>query len=91
MPRFAKRAKVVLSFKGSAAIEESVNVRAITEVDLTGIVVHFDVPFLDELYRCDVIPSEPVAFAIKTRSKNGVGIQLSKRRPKRLKIVCEAV
>ncbi len=92
MPKPATRARVVLNFDGTAPeIEDSQNVRAITEVDSKGIVVHFGVPFFDELYRCDVIPSEPMAFAIKTRSKDGVGIQLSKRRPKKLKIVCEAV
>ena len=97
MPRIqhaqtAKRARVVLSFGGAVPqIEDSDNVRSVTEVDSKGFVVHFGVPFLDEPYRCDVIPSEPIAFAIKTRSKDGVGIQLAARRPKKWKIVCEAV
>jgi hypothetical protein len=92
MARAANRAKVVLDLTGSSpAIEDSENVEAITDVDSEYLVVHFGTPFKDELYRCDIIPSEPVDFGIRTRRKDGVGIRLAMPRPKRVKIVCEAV
>jgi hypothetical protein len=90
--RIAKRAKVILNLGGKEPeIEKSVNVPSITEVNSTVFVVHFDVPFPDELYRCEVISGEPVKFTIKTRRKEGVGIQVAKPWPKRLMILCEAV
>lgn len=92
MPKVANRARVVLNLSGSPPkIEDSENVTAITNVDSKNLVVHFAVPFQDELYRCDVIPSEPVDYEIKARSKGGVGIQLSRPWPKKIKIVCEEV
>jgi hypothetical protein len=72
-------------------IEVSDNVEAVTEVDSRALVVHFARPFPDELYRCDVIPSEPVKFQIKGRSKEGVGVVFSSRYPKKIKIVCEEI
>lgn len=84
------RARVVLDFSGSkATIEDSDNVSAVDDVDDKYLVVHFVRPFRDELYRCDVIPSEPVDYKIKARSREGVGIRLATPRPKRIKIVCE--
>ncbi len=73
------------------AIEDSENVEAVTDVDSENLVVHFGIPFRDELYRCDVIPSEPAAYEIKARSKEGVGIQLSAPWPRKIKIVCEQI
>lgn len=95
MPKTAKsarRARVVLDLSGaSPEIEDSDNVEAVTDVDSRNLVVHFGIPFRDELYRCDVIASEPVGYEIKTRSKDGVGIQLSPPWPSKIKIVCEEI
>jgi len=86
------RAKVVLNLGGDTPeIESSENVTAITDVDSENLVIHFDTPFSDELYRCDVIPSEPTPFKIKVRSKDGVGIHMPAPWPKKIKIVCEEI
>jgi hypothetical protein len=90
--RSAKHARVVLNLAGkSPAIEESENVRSVTEVDHKSLVVFFGTPFGDELYRCDVIPSEPVGFDIATRTKQGVGIHLAAPWPRKIKIVCQHI
>ena len=92
MPKKAQKAMVVLDLTGGLPrIETSKNVHSITEVDSTILVVHFAVPFRDELYRCDVIPSEPVRFDIKARSKDGIGVKLATPWPRRVKIVCEQI
>ncbi len=92
MPKTASRARVILDLSGaSPQIEDSENVEAVTDVDSQNIVVHFGTPFPDELYRCDVIPSDPAGYEIKTRSKGGVGIHLSPPWPRKIKIVCEQV
>lgn len=92
MAKKAQKAMVILDLRGSLPkIESSNNVRGITDVDSTNLVVHFGTPFSDELYRCDVIPSEPIHFEIKARSKDGIGIELATPWPRRVKIVCEQV
>lgn len=91
-PKTASRAKVVLVLNGaSSKIEESENVRFVTDVDSANLVVHFGTPFRDNLYRCDVIPSEPTDYEIKVRSENGVGIHMPAPWPSKVKIVCEAI
>lgn len=92
MPKTAMRARVVLNLSGTTPeIEDSENVEAVTDVDSHNLVVHFAYPFPDELYRCDIIPSEPAGFEIKTRSRNGVGIELNEPWPRKIKIVCEEI
>lgn len=92
MAKRAQKAMVVLDLTGRLPrIERSSNVSSISDVDSTNLIVHFAHPFRDELYRCDVIPSEPVRVEIKARSKNGVGVELKTPWPRRVKIVCEQV
>ena len=92
MAKKLQKAMVTLDLTGNVPkIESDENVDSVTEVDGTHLVVHFAVPFRDELYRCDVIPSEPVRFEIKARSKDGIGVKLATPWPRRVKIVCEQI
>jgi hypothetical protein len=92
MAKNAQKAMVVLNLTGDVPqIETSKNVRYISDVDESNLIVHFRVPFRDELYRCDVIPSEPVSYEIKARSKDGIGVKLATPWPRRVKIVCQQV
>jgi hypothetical protein len=90
--KVARHAKVVLNLADSVpVIEASENVESITEADGKVLVVHFDTPFVDELYRCDVISGDPVTWKITVRMKEGVGIQVARPWPSRIKIVCEEI